>query len=111
MDAIRTSTTPGRRPLQARATLPRMRRGSLTVVAVVVVAAVLLGPQAMALDGCAVLGMCDGPCGLTCAAVFAGPTPVRLQSIADTPPIVTGSVLPTALSTLEPPPKVSVLSL
>jgi hypothetical protein len=81
------------------------------VVAIVVVAAVFLGPLAMALDGCAALGMCDGPCGLTCAVAFAGPTPVQLRPIADTPSIVIDSVRPAALSTLEPPPKLPVLSL
>jgi hypothetical protein len=95
------------------ATLPSMQPRVLAVVAVVVVvvAAVFLGPLAMALDGCAALGMCDGPCGLTCVVVFAGRTPVRLQPIADAAAIVTTPPVSAALSALDPPPKPLVLSL
>ena len=100
-----------RRRVLLRATLPPMQPRALVVVAIVVVAAVFLGPLAMALDGCAALGMCDGPCGLTCAVVFAGPTPVRLQPIAETAGIVTSPPASATLSALDPPPKLSVLSL
>jgi hypothetical protein len=96
--------------VRLRATLPSMQPRALAVVAVLVVAAVFLGPLAMALDGCAALGMCDGPCGLTCAVVFAGPRPVRLQAIAETSVIVTSPPVSATLSALDPPPK-SVLSL
>ena len=85
-----------------------MQPRALAVVAVVVVAAVFLGPLAMALDGCVALGMCDEPCGLTCAAVFAGPTPVRLQAIAETPGVVTSPPAAATLSALDPPPKSSL---
>jgi hypothetical protein len=96
--------------LRLHATLPCMQPRALALVAVLVVAAVFFGPLAMALDGCAALGMCDGPCGLTCAVEFAGPTPVRLQAITETAVIVTSPPLSVTLSTLDPPPK-SVLSL
>jgi hypothetical protein len=107
---MRTFATHLRQHAWLRATLPSMRPRALAVVAVVVVAAVFLGPLAMALDGCAALGMCDEPCGLTCAAVFAGPTLVRLQAIAETAGIVTSPPVAATLSALDPPPK-SVLSL
>lgn len=88
-----------------------MRRSSFVLVSVVVVAAVFLGPLAMALDGCAALGMCDGPCGVTCGAVFAAPALSGLQPIADSlhAPIDMLSTL--CSSSLEPPPKLTSLSL
>jgi opacity-associated protein A-like protein len=107
---MRTLATHLRQRVRLHATLPSMHRRALAVAALVVVAAVFLGPLAMALDGCAALGMCDGPCGLTCAVVFAGPTPVRLQAIAETAVIVTSPPVSATLSALDPPPK-SVLSL
>jgi hypothetical protein len=88
-----------------------MHHPSLVAIAVVVVASLVLGPLAMALDGCAALGMCDGPCGVTCAAVFAVPTAVGLQAMADTVVTMPGAVSPQPLSALEPPPKSSALSL
>jgi hypothetical protein len=107
---MRIFATHLRQRVRLHATLPSVQPRALAVVAVLVVAAVFLGPLAMALDGCAALGMCDEPCGLTCAVVFAGPTPVRLQAIAETAGIVTSPPVAATLSALDPPPK-SVLSL
>jgi hypothetical protein len=107
---MRIFATHLRQRVRLHATLPSVQPRALAVVAVLVVAAVFLGPLAMALDGCAALGMCDGPCGLTCAVVFAGPTPVRLQAIAETAGIVTSPPVAATLSALDPPPK-AVLSL
>jgi hypothetical protein len=111
MDTIATRYREVPRQVFAHATLPPMHRASLVVVALVLVASVVLGPLAMALDGCAALGMCDGPCGVTCGAVFAGPTPARLHAMADAVAGMPGTVSSVPLSSLEPPPKSSVLSL
>jgi hypothetical protein len=102
---MRTSATHLGQRVRLHATLPCMQPRALAVVAIVVVAAVFLGPLAMALDGCAALGMCDEPCGLICAVVFAGTTPVRLQAIAETARIVTSPPGAATLSALDPPPK------
>jgi len=67
---------------------------------------VLLGPIAMAFDGCAAMGaMCEGPCGISSCAIF---TPAL--SIAPAPAsslyVAADRHLPAnALAALELPPK------
>ena len=81
------------------------RRRILTLV--VVALWLLLGPIAMAFDGCLLMGtLCDGgPCGASSDSSFAPAAAIGLRPIAflDTPP---GAHLPVStLTALEPPPK------
>ena len=66
---------------------------------------VLLGPIAMAFDGC---GMCDEGCVMSAIAAAPEISSVSLR-VADAVPASPDSVVAVALKTLEPPPK-SLLS-
>ena len=72
---------------------------------------VLLGPLAMAFDGCLLMGtMCDGgPCANASSAVFApapliGLEPIGLLALPPSP-----GLPPNSFASLEPPPKSSHL--
>lgn len=81
------------------------------LVVLVVIAWFVMGPLAMAFDGCAVMGaMCEGPCGISSCAVFPPGPPA-------TPAIVAYLDLPApeqpgsgSLTALEPPPKLPPLA-
>jgi len=94
----------------ARGTLLAMSRVA-TIACLMLIASLVLGPLAMALDGCAAMGMCEVPCGLTYAAMLAAPTLSTLQPVADVL-----AAAPTVLqspfsSSIEPPPKLALSSL
>jgi hypothetical protein len=75
-------------------------------VGLILVAWVLLGPIAMAFDGCpALMAMCEGPCGILSYLVTAPITLGLVHSIApSTPPA--SDPLPAVLAPpAEPPPK------
>jgi len=66
------------------------------------------GPIGMAFDGCALT--CDELCALTTASISAPPTVPFIVSVAGTAPEpLRGRAIRTA-SSLEPPPRASVLS-
>jgi len=73
---------------------------------------VLLGPIAMAFDGCMLMGtLCDGgPCANVSSTVFApapliGPGPLGFLAAAPSPELPANS-----RASLEPPPKIPLLS-
>jgi len=84
-----------------------MRRWDIITIALLAFW-VLLGPMALAFDGCSAMGVaCEGPCGMPSCAIL-GPT----ASIAPVPDssdyTVSRSRLPlNSFAALEPPPKLS----
>lgn len=75
------------------------------------ITSLVLGPLAMALDGCAAMGMCEVPCGLTYAAIVAAPTLSTLQPVADALAVTAPTLQSLFSSSIEPPPKLALLSL
>jgi hypothetical protein len=81
------------------------RRG---LILVVLVMWAFTGPIGMAFDGCALT--CDEPCGLTTASISLAPTVAFIINFVGTAPeTLQGRPLGIA-SSLEPPPRPSVLS-
>ena len=86
-----------------------MKPSARILVAIVLVAVVVSGPLAMAIDGC--LAMCDAPCALTCGTVDTTPTLTPPLAISEAVTIGTLSLLATPPMVLKPPPKLAALSL
>ena len=81
-------------------------RSGLILIALLVWA--VSGPIGMAFDGCALT--CDEPCSLTTASISLSPTVPFIVSVAGTAvEPLRGRPIRTA-SSLEPPPRASVLS-
>lgn len=76
------------------------------VVLCILVMWALVGPIAMAFDGCAAMGaMCEGPCGISSFATFI---PVLSIALADVSPVHVAADLhlpANAVAGPEPPPK------
>ena len=73
---------------------------------------VLLGPIAMAFDGCLLMGtMCDGgPCANVSSTVFAPAPLIGLHPLEVLAPALSSGLPPNSFSSLEPPPKSPLLS-
>lgn len=84
---------------------------SRTAACIVLAASLVLGPLAMALDGCAAMGMCETPCGLSHAVAVAPPALFSLQIVAGA--LVMTPPFPQRLfsASIEPPPKLPLFSL
>jgi hypothetical protein len=80
------------------------------IAAVTLIASLILGPLAMALDGCAAMGMCEVPCGLAYAAISAPPTVSASQAFAETVALTPPDLQSPFSSSIEPPPKYALLS-
>jgi hypothetical protein len=85
--------------------------GCTAVACFVLIASLVLGPLAMALDGCAAMGMCEVPCGLTYGALIAPPTLTALQPIAEAVALTPPALQSPFSASIEPPPKLVFLSL
>jgi len=86
---------------------------SKQVLAVAVLALwVLLGPIAMAFDGCMLIGaMCDGgPCAISSSTVFVPVALIGLGPMWFLAPTPSSGLPPNSLASLEPPPKSPLLS-
>ena len=72
---------------------------------------VLLGPIAMAFDGCLLMGaMCDGgPCATSSSTVFAPAPLIGLEPIGLLAQAPSPSLPPNSFASLEPPPKSPLL--
>ena len=82
----------------------------IAIVAAVVLLWGVFVPVALAADHCAAMnGMCEGPCGASCAA--AGPTVPAFTGLVSRAPSMPLPALPLPVPpTLELPPKSSALS-
>ena len=84
-----------------------------TVLAIAVLSLWLVsGPVAMAFDGCAMMGaMCEAPCGMLSyivVPVVTGLVTVEPVTVLNPRPAV--QISTTAISPLEPPPKLALVS-
>ena len=86
-----------------------MRTGIRPLLSVLVLVLWLVaGPVAMAFDGCALT--CDEPCSLATASISLSPTVPFIVSVAGTVSEPLRGRPIRAASSLEPPPRASVLS-
>ncbi len=81
-------------------------RSGLVLIALLIWA--VTGPIGMAFDGCALA--CDEPCALITASISAPPTVPFIVSVAGTAPEPLRGRPIRIVSSLEPPPRASVLS-
>lgn len=104
LDVLVRSTSDAHR---ARDTIAVMsRRGGLILIALIVWA--FTGPIGMAFDGCALT--CEEPCGLTTASISLPPTVTFIvRVVGAVPETLQGRAIRIA-SSLEPPPRPSVLA-
>ena len=78
------------------------------LILIVLVMWAVTGPIGMAFDGCALT--CDEPCGFTTASISVPPTVPFIVSVAGTAPETLRGRPIRIASSLEPPPRTSVLS-
>lgn len=81
-------------------------RSRRAIVLCILAVWVLVGPIAMAFDGCAAMGaMCEGPCGISSCAIFSPTLSIVAAPGPSLDVAVDGHLPASAVAALEPPPK------